>query len=181
MLAGLVLAQSPPPPSIPCASEYTGNPSEATVRGCNTRCRQGFYKNQRKQPNPCSWCACAACASCADHLSPQILASGPLSAPPPPLLATTGAKTNVLLLLSDDQGWNDVGYNDDAVLHPGSHPGANATAYLFFDLDSDPTESSPANAASPELVRKYTGILRHFVAGLRRSQVNESKCLGPDD
>ncbi len=63
----------------------------------------------------------------------------------------------------------------------GSHPGANATAYLFFDLDSDPTESSPANAASPELVRKYTGILRHFVAGLRRSQVNESKCLGPDD
>ena len=111
MLAGLVLAQSPPPPSIPCASEYTGNPSEATVRGCNTRCRQGFYKNQRKQPNPCSWCACA----------------------------------------------------------------------LLFDLDSDPTESSPANAASPELVRKYTGILRHFVAGLRRSQVNESKCLGPDD
>ena len=63
----------------------------------------------------------------------------------------------------------------------GSHPGANATAYLLFDLDSDPTESSPANAASPELVRKYTGILRHFVAGLRRSQVNESKCLGPDD
>ena len=57
----------------------------------------------------------------------------------------------------------------------------NATAYLLFDLDSDPTESSPANAASPELVRKYTGILRHFVAGLRRSQVNESKCLGPDD
>ena len=136
-----MLAQSPPPPSIPCASEYTGNPSEATVRGCNIRCRQGFYKNQRKQPNPCSWCACAACASCADHLSPQILASGP----------------------------------------SGSHPGANATAYLLFDLDSDPTESSPANAASPELVRKYTGILRHFVAGLRRSQVNESKCLGPDD
>ena len=91
-----MLAQSPPPPSIPCTSEYTGNPSEATVPS-------------------------------------------------------------------------------------GSHPGANATAYLLFDLDSDPTESSPANAASPELVRKYTGILRHFVAGLRRSQVNESKCLGPDD
>ena len=118
-----MLAQSPPPPAVPCTSEYTGNPAEATVRGCNIRCRQGFYKNQRKQPNPCSWCACA-----------------------------------------------------------GSHPGANATAYLFFDLDSDPTESSPANAASPELVRKYTGILSHFVAGLRRSQVNESKCLalGPD-
>ena len=123
-----MLAQSPPPPAIPCTSEYTGNPAEATVRGCSIRCRQGFYKNQRKQPNPCSWCACA-----------------------PP---TTPS---------------------------GSHPGANATAYLLFDLDSDPTESSPANAASPELVRKYTGILRHFVAGLRRSQVNESKCLGPDD
>ena len=71
--------------------------------------------------------------------------------------------------------------NLDAMARGRSHPGANATAYLLFDLDSDPTESSPANAASPELVRKYTGILRHFVAGLRRSQVNESKCLGPDD
>jgi len=147
MLAAVVLAQSPPPPAVPCTSEYTGNPAEATVRGCSIRCRQGFYKNQRKQPNPCSWCACAACASCG---------ANPIAVPPPYVVTPPTTPS-------------------------GSHPGANATAYLLFDLDSDPTESSPANAASPELVRKYTGILRHFVAGLRRSQVNESKCLGPDD
>ena len=86
----------------------------------------------------------------------------------------------------DQDGANPTAVPPPYVVTPpttpsGSHPGANATAYLLFDLDSDPTESSPANAASPELVRKYTGILRHFVAGLRRSQVNESKCLGPDD
>ena len=86
----------------------------------------------------------------------------------------------------DQDGANPIAVPPPYVVTPpttpsGSHPGANATAYLLFDLDSDPTESSPANAASPELVRKYTGILRHFVAGLRRSQVNESKCLGPDD
>ena len=162
-----MLAQSPPPPSIPCASEYTGNPAEATVRGCNIRCRQGFYKSQRKQPNPCS----------------------SLQAPRQLLGQGRGAATHALkggCDWVDQDGANPTAVPPPYVVTPpttpsGSHPGANATAYLLFDLDSDPTESSPANAASPELVRKYTGILRHFVAGLRRSQVNESKCLGPDD
>ena len=41
----------------------------------------------------------------------------------------------------------------------GSHPGANATAYLFFDLDSDPTESSPANAASYRALPECEGFV----------------------